>query len=379
MRRAGLALAACLLACSGRRCAADASGRGAHEPARADAAPHTRADEGALAAELEEARRAAEVPSIAAGVHGPRGTRAWAVGLADASTARRAGPETPYEAASIAKLVIGLAAVKLASEGRLDLDDDAAAVVGLPLSRDGARVTTRQLLSHTSGLEDDVAALRAGPSPGGLEGYLRAYFSAPSHRAGARGRYRYSNAGAAVAALAVERASGSPRYADYARREILEPIGARSCRFEPSADAAAPHRLEGGAPRPLSRASHAVYPVVDLYCTPGDLVRLGRLLAGRGAVDGVRVVDARAVDEMLRPQAGREGDGEGLGAQLRRIGARAVVGHEGEDEGASTGLYVDLRTGVVAVVLANGDAFASGDATRARAIGALFESLLDAR
>ncbi|MEA2749655.1 MAG: hypothetical protein QOI41_3798, partial [Myxococcales bacterium] len=50
----------------------------------------------------------------------------------------------------------------------------------------------------------------------------------------------------------------------------------------------------------------------------------------------------------------------------------------GEDAGATTALFLDLATGTGAVVLANGDAFASGDAARAAAIQALLADLLAA-
>ena len=66
---------------------------------------------------------------------------------------------------------------------------------------------------------------------------------------------------------------------------------------------------------------------------------------------------------------------QALGWQLRTIGGRHVVGHEGEDAGATTGLYVDLVAGSGAIVLANGDAFGSGDRARAEAIQTIISEL----
>ena len=55
-----------------------------------------------------------------------------------------------------------------------------------------------------------------------------------------------------------------------------------------------------------------------------------------------------------------------------------VLGHEGEDAGATTALFIDRATGTGVVVLANGDAFSSGDSARAAAIQSLLVELLAA-
>jgi len=62
----------------------------------------------------------------------------------------------------------------------------------------------------------------------------------------------------------------------------------------------------------------------------------------------------------------------------RAIAGRDVVGHEGEDVGTSAALFLDRSSGTGAIVLANGDAFASGDRDRARALEDLLQALLDA-
>jgi hypothetical protein len=67
---------------------------------------------------------------------------------------------------------------------------------------------------------------------------------------------------------------------------------------------------------------------------------------------------------------------EPLAWQLRSIGGARVLGHEGEDRGASTGLFLDLSAGTAAVVLTNGDAFGSGDRARAEAVQTFLAELL---
>ncbi|GAI08999.1 unnamed protein product, partial [marine sediment metagenome] len=86
-----------------------------------------------------------------------------------------------------------------------------------------------------------------------------------------------------------------------------------------------------------------------------------------------------SVRTMLETGAGDGGTNDGeqaLAWQLRAIGGARVVGHEGEDRGASTGLFLDLVTGTGAVVLTNGDAFGSGDRARADAVQTFLADLL---
>ncbi|MCW5837824.1 MAG: serine hydrolase, partial [Labilithrix sp.] len=104
--------------------------------------------------------------------------------------------------------------------------------------------------------------------------------------------------------------------------------------------------------------------------------RFARAVLRGGELDGARILTKPSVDEMLRVQMPDAAPADALGWQVRRFGGRVVVGHEGEDAGASTGLYLDVGAGAGAVVLANGDAFQSGEADRAAALGDLVERLL---
>jgi hypothetical protein len=66
-----------------------------------------------------------------------------------------------------------------------------------------------------------------------------------------------------------------------------------------------------------------------------------------------------------------------LARTIRPAQARVrVAGHEGEDAGATTALFIDRAAGIGAVVLTKGDAFSSGDSARAAAIQTLLVELL---
>lgn len=100
-----------------------------------------------------------------------------AAGFADRESARPMTAETVFRLASVSKPIVSTAALALVAQGRLDLDADIGRWLPefQPRLADGrsARITVRQLLSHTAGLgyrffEADAAGpyARAGVSDG---------------------------------------------------------------------------------------------------------------------------------------------------------------------------------------------------------------------
>lgn len=383
-RRRARELAVALLA------GAVASCRACSDDARTETRPAASADDARAAAprgalDVEPFRARARVPAVGwARVTRDEATTG-AVGAADVERAETASATTAFEAASIAKTVIATCVMQLVEERKLALDADVSAYVGFAVRhpRTSAPITLRHLLTHTASIADRVET----HAPGGvvLGDFLGGYFA----DAGGRGVFfdalpgtsmSYSNAGAALAALAVERAAGVD-FAARARSHVLAPLGMASTAFgldglPPGTTVATPHAARGAGFARLPAPSHALYPVVDLFATPRDLARFARAILRGGELDGARVLTQASVDEMLRVQLPDAAPADALGWQLRRLGGRLVVGHEGEDAGASTGLYLDVLGGAGAIVLANGDAFQSGDADRAAALGDLVEHLL---
>lgn len=314
-------------------------------------------DAGVVAAiDTESFRARARVPGIAWArvVEGRIETDAR--GNADGELVRE---DTVFEAASIGKIVIASCVMQLVvEEKKLELDVDVARYLDFAIGRS---ITLRQLLTHTASILDDERSKALGRDV--LGPTLKTWFD---HDAGVfmpelpGSKMQYSNVGAALAALIVERVSGVPFW-QRARDRVFVPLEMRSAAFgrahlQPGARIAAPHSERLGR---LSAVDHALYPVVDLYSSAADLGRLARALLE------LRLAGSEA---MLR---------DGLGLQHREFGTRRVVGHEGEDAGASTGLYLDRTRSRAAVVLSNGDAFSSGEPNRANAIGGLFEALLE--
>lgn len=150
-------------------------------------------------------------------------------GLADRSTGREVKANDPVRIASISKLLMALAALRLAEQGVVDLDADVSAYLGYKLRNPGfpdTPVTLRQLMDHRSGLRDvNGYVIPLGDS---LEEKLQDpaswYADAPPGRA----PFEYANIGSPVVASVLEAASGE-RYDALLNRLVFDPLGIEGC------------------------------------------------------------------------------------------------------------------------------------------------------
>jgi len=280
---------------------------------------------------------------------------------------------TPMPVGSVSKTLIGLALAQLAHQGQLDLDAPLEDALGWPVenpAHPGRPVTLRQLATHSSGLYDDEADYRTAyvplaTKPMALEAYLKVYLGVGADtrrrnrfRKWAPGtRYEYSNIGAALAALAVERQTGMA-FADYVRSHILQPLGMDESGFPGFASApAAVARAtlyEGGEPVPPYQL--VTYPDGGLVSTCSDMQRFAEavLQARLGAPSSL---DPAVVALMLEPQWSKPLRGvpermenHGLFWEMRASGS---IGHTGGDPGLTTVLAIDPSLRLARVQLTN--------------------------
>jgi CubicO group peptidase (beta-lactamase class C family) len=160
-------------------------------------------------------------------------------GLANKETGRKLEANDPVRIASISKLIMALAALRLADEGKVDLDRDVSDYLGWKVRSPhypDAPVTLAQLLSHRAGLSGtadyiiplgeslqakfaDPASWRKGVRPGGSDNPLAG--TDPQD-------FQYSNLGAPLVATVLEAASGE-RYDRLVERLVFAPLGVKAC------------------------------------------------------------------------------------------------------------------------------------------------------
>ncbi len=156
-----------------------------------------------------------------------RATAEGAAELApDGTVLRPLSPETPLRLASISKVVVALAILRLADRGQLDLDADAGRALGRPLRNPAhphAPVTIRMLLRHESSLSD------AGGYAATLGTRLEDLLGPRAWSPAAPGTvFDYANLNSVVLATIVEMQTGL-RFDRAARMLVLDPLGVQGC------------------------------------------------------------------------------------------------------------------------------------------------------
>ena len=150
-------------------------------------------------------------------------------GLAERERSRAVEANDPVRIASISKLVMALAALKLADEGKVDLYADVSRYLRWNLRNPAypdTPVTLAQILSHRAGLRDGAGyVIPLGES---LEAKLAEpgawYADAPPGDA----PFEYANLGSPVVATVLEAASGE-RYDRLVDRLVFAPLGIDAC------------------------------------------------------------------------------------------------------------------------------------------------------
>ncbi len=150
-------------------------------------------------------------------------------GIADREAQRAVEENDPVRIASISKLIMALATLRLVDEGKVDLDADVSNYLGWQVRSPNfpdAKVTLAQLLSHRSGLRD--AAGYIIPLGESLQEKLSDpeawYADAPPGEA----PFEYANLGSPVVATVLEAATGE-RYDRILERTVFAPLGIEAC------------------------------------------------------------------------------------------------------------------------------------------------------
>jgi CubicO group peptidase (beta-lactamase class C family) len=313
------------------------------------------AEEGRVAAIVTGSLKRTGVPSASvAVVRGGRLVYARAWGRASGRIAT-ATPALPYQIASNSKQFTAAAMLMLQREGKLSLDDTVAKY--LPGEVTGAeRITLRQLLSHTSGLQDywpqdySFAAMADPVSPREI---VAKWGRKPLDFAPGT-QWQYSNTGYVVAGLIVEKVAGMPLLA-FLQQRVFRPLGM----------AAVDQDLAVGAGYPQGYQRFALGPVrVERPAAAGWLFAAGEL--AMSAPDLAKWDIARMNRTLLDPAdwAAQEAsvrlvDGHdthyGLGVTTGSLAGHPYVEHSGEAVGFLTENYVFPADKAAVVVFTNAD------------------------
>ena len=310
---------------------------------------------------VSEAMRAEQIPAVTiAMMKADRIVYSRAFGSADLENSVPATPETLIRTASIAKSISAVAAMTLVESGRLDLDAPVQRYCA-PYPPKQWPVTTRELLSHTSGIRHY--------NPGEMENTRHyqwmadgfAIFAADPLLFRPGTGYQYSTYGYTVVGCAIEGAARE-RFEDYVGAHVLKPAGMTHT-FVDDVLEIVPHRARGyqkinGAVRnaSLMDSSYKI-PGGGYLTTAEDLVRFAQAL-----LDG-KLLKPATLREMWTATAVSGKSAYGLGFELPEQGK--FVMHTGGQPGTATELFIIPQEHFAVAVLANMDGVRIRDLVRA--------------
>jgi len=266
-----------------------------------------------------------------------------------------ARPDLPYQIASNSKQFTAMALLLLRDEGKLSLDDPVSKY--LPGITEGGTITIRQLLSHTSGLQDFwpqdymFATMTRPTTP---QGIVDKWAKKPLDFAPGS-RWQYSNTGYVVAGMIAEKVGGEPLMT-YLKRRIFTPLGMASVRDQDETNTpafpAGYHRYALGPVRVAQPPARGwLYAAGELSMTAADLAKWDIARMNR------TLIPAKDWAEQETPILRTDGrtNGYGLGVYNHYARERRVIDHGGEAVGFLTQntVYPDTKDAIV--VFTNAD------------------------
>jgi D-alanyl-D-alanine carboxypeptidase len=262
--------------------------------------------------------------------------------------------DLPYQIASNSKQFLAALILLLEDDGKLSISDPVAKWI--PGISGGDKITIRQLLSHTSGLQDywpQDYSFPAMEQPTTPQGIIDRWAKKPLDYAPGT-RWQYSNTGYVVAGMIAEKAGGAPLW-DQLEARLFKPLGIKPLPIEETNGAAFPQGYHRNALGPVRAATPAakgwLWAAGELSMTAAELAewniaRIERTLLPKE--------DWETMETPIRLADGTS-SGYGLGVSKHLVGGRWVVDHGGESVGflSQSSIWVGDRTAIV--VLTNGD------------------------
>jgi CubicO group peptidase (beta-lactamase class C family) len=315
--------------------------------------------------QLAELLREGKIPGASVAIiENGQITLAKGYGFADVARKIPATADTPFRAGSISKSITSIAVMTLVDQGKLSLDarlaDFAPAVRFVNPWEKTNPVRLANLLEHTTGWPD-VSTRVLAKSEKDWSTLRGVEFASPEFVS----RWRpgtlmvYCNAGPAVAAVAVEKATGKT-FEAYVRDAVLRPMGMATADFDLTPDLARRISRSYAPDGSETPYQHIVLrPAGSLNVSARELVELARFYLADGAVNGRRLLSAASVARIERSEtnlASRDGFvyGYGLGNAIFPDSGLSFRGHNGSIDSFTSVLGYSRRANSGYVLMANG-------------------------
>lgn len=285
------------------------------------------------------------------------GTVKWqsALGYSDLENTKKMELTTITRPASIAKSMTAIAVMQLVEQGLIDLDKPIQTYIPDFPTQKNTQITTRYLLSHTSG----IAGYKNGKEAQTTKEYAtmvaavdlfknRKLLFEPGTR------FSYTTYGYTVLGLLIENVSGST-YEEYMQKNIWDKAGMKHTGIEKYGvtmpnKSELYHRRKGKIKKSTPNNLSNRIPGGGFYITLEDMFLFGN------AVLENKLVSESTLDLMRQHHSlEKEANAYGFGWYLYnpKPDEGAIIGHSGEQSGSASQLFIIPSTKTVVVTLSN--------------------------
>lgn len=274
-------------------------------------------------------------------------------GVESLKTKKQTTEFTNYRIGSISKLFTATAIMQLVEGGKLQLDD----TVKQYLPWLNSKITIRQLLSHSSGIDRDGDTSHwvddKFPTLEVIKKHLKQGIKVyPPLK-----RFKYSNLGYALLGEVVHIASGKP-YDEYVNENIIKKLGLNNTYSD--LNSRVKSQLASGHSRDIPNEERIEFNHVSTHAMASatgfvsHVVDLCKFLSAQFQGNNKLVTDL-SKREMQRVQWMRKDDQEhyGLGYEIWKMNGKQIIGHSGGFPGFLTQISMDKEDKIGVVVLTN--------------------------
>jgi len=236
-------------------------------------------------------------------------------GLANMNAALPVTDQTAYTVASISKTIMITATMQLYEQGLFELDDDISDHIPFLVRNyhhPNVVITIKQLMTHTSSIQDNYDILNDVLSIGGdnpipmatfLEGYLvedSLYFQGNNYYTYVPGyTYNYSNVGSCILAYMVEHKTGLD-FETYCQQNVFGPLGMEETSYlfsnlDPE-NLAIPYTIQGSNVITTAQSSWPIYPIGNLKVSALQLAKHLGMNMNQGTFNDSILLESSTVD-----------------------------------------------------------------------------------
>ena len=261
-----------------------------------------------------------------------------------------------FQIGSISKSFVALVLLQMRDEGKLDLRKPILDYLpGLPIYTEFGPITVHHLLTHTSGLPDNLSLFSSDPSARLVQG-----FKPGEH-------FHYCNAGFAILGLLAAKLDGKP-WRNCVQARILDPLGMTATKgvittssralqatgYEPFWDDQAYARQGKLAPAPNIVMDDTAGCIAS---TPADMARYIRMMLNHGQGPNSRIVSTESFTLFSTPYIKADDFSPtasyGYGIAVDTLDGHKILRHTGGMVAFASSIHVDLDGGAAAFASIN--------------------------